>query len=236
VTGSPPEPNRPLVTRPLVTMVGLYGTGYSRIGPQVAERLDVPFLDHEIVTGVADRLGVPAASIETYDPDSEKSPRSGLRRFLDSLGQPSTADTSPAPDQEARRLRSATEQYLARATVRGGVVVGRGGMVVLRRLPGVLHVRLDGPRDARIEQAQREFGLDQRTAQRRQKENDRVRIGYVREAYGVDLNDPDLYHLRLDSTVLAWDTCVDLIVTAAQARTQQPAPTSRTGADLRGSA
>ena len=215
-------------------MTGLYGTGISRIGSRVAERLGVPFLDRGVVTGVAERLRVPEASIETYDPDSEKAPRSGLRRFLDSLGQPATADTSPASDQEAHRLRSAMENYLAEATLRGGVVVGRGGMVVLRRVPGVLHVRLDGPRDARVEQAMRMFGLDRRTAERRQEENDWARIRYVREEYGIDPDDPDLYHLRIDSTVLDWDTCVELIVAAARARTQQPAGSPRSGTDLRG--
>jgi cytidylate kinase len=229
VTGSSPAANPPLVT-----MAGLYGTGISRIGPQVAERLGVPFLDRRVLTGVAERLRVPEASIETYDPDSEKAPRGRLRRFLDNLEQPATADTSPGSDQEVRRLRSATEHYLARATVRGGVVVGRGGMVVLRRVPGVLHVRLDGPRPARVEQAMRVFGLDRRTAEQRQRENDRARIMYVREEYGVDPDDPDLYHLRIDSTVLDWDTCVDLIVAAAGVRTRQPADGPHSGADLRG--
>lgn len=225
--GSAPE-------QPLVTMAGLYGTGISRIGPRVAERLGVPCFDRAVLAGVADRLRLPEATIETYDPDSEKPPRSGLRRFLDDLGPPATADTSPASGQEARRLRSATADFLARATVRGGVVVGRGGMVVLRRVPGVLHVRLDGSREARVEQAVREFGLDRRTAELRQKENDRARIRYVREEYWVDPENPDLYHLRLDSTVLDWDSCVDLIVDAARIRNRQPAPPASPGADRTG--
>lgn len=224
--GSPPGSNPPLVT-----VSGLYGTGISRIGPRVAERLGVPFLDRGVTAGVAERLGVPEASIESYDPDFEKAPRSRLRRFLDGLAQPATADTTPPSGQDVRRLRSATADFLAQATVRGGVVVGRGGMVVLRRVPGVLHVRLDGPRDARVEQAMRMFDVDRRTAEQRQKENDRARIGYVRGEYGVDPDDPDLYHLRIDSTVLDEDTCVDLIVAAARARTQQPAAGSPSAAD-----
>jgi cytidylate kinase len=203
---------------PLVTMTALYGAGASVIGPRVAERLGVPCLDREVLTGLAERLRVPEGSIESYDPNSEKQPRSAFRRFLDGLGPPATADTSPGADREVRRLRSATADFIARATVHGGVVVGRGGMVVLRRVPGALHVRLDGPREARIEQAMREFGLDRRTAERRLKENDRARIRYVRDEYGVDPDDPDLYHLRIDSTVVDWDTTVDLIVTTARAR------------------
>jgi cytidylate kinase len=225
VTGSPSA------SKPLVTLDGLYGTGISPIGHRVAEQLDCPCLDRGVLTGVAERLHVPEASLESYDPDTEKAPRGALRRFLDSLGQPATAETSPAPAEEARRVRSATAAYLAQATVRGGVVVGRGGMVVLRRVPGVLHVRLDGSRDARIEQAMRLFDLDRRTAEQRQRENDRARVAYVRDAYGIDPRDPDLYQLRIDSTVLDWTTCVDLIVAAARARSRRSPDTADPGAD-----
>jgi hypothetical protein len=228
----PPAGSRP----PLVTVFGLFGALTSRIGPEVAERLGVPLLDRDILSAVAELLRVPEESLETYDPDVEKAPRSGLRRFLDSLGEPPTADTGPASDQAARRVRSATAGHLARATVHGGVVVGRGGLVVLRHAPGVLHVRLEGPRDARVEQAVRLYGFDRRTAERRQQENDRARRRYVRDVYGVDPDDPDLYHLRLDSTVLEEDTCVELVVAAARARSRQPANSSRPGADPTGPA
>ena len=41
----------------------------------------------------------------------------------------------------------------------------------------------------------------------------------MRRAYGVDGEDPDLYHLILDSTAIGLDACVELIVTAARDRT-----------------
>jgi cytidylate kinase len=71
-------------------------------------------------------------------------------------------------------------------------------------------------------------GIDREIAERRQKVEDRTRTGYVRRAYGVDGEDPSLYHLMLDSTALDLDTCVDLIVTAAQARTRHPRPSPPT--------
>ncbi len=45
------------ITPPLVTISASYGAGGSRIGPAVAERLGVEFLDRAIPTRVADRLG-----------------------------------------------------------------------------------------------------------------------------------------------------------------------------------
>ena len=40
----------------------------------------------------------------------------------------------------------------------------------------------------------------------------------MRHAYGVDGDDPSLYHLMIDSTAIGLDTCVDLIVAASHAR------------------
>ena len=104
---------------------------------------------------------------------------------------------------------------MARASEEGGVVLGRGGMVVLGRVPGVLHVHLGGPEEARVRQAMENEGIDHETAAERRRTEDHLRIGYVRRAYGVDGEDPALYHLALDSTALGLDACVELIVTAA---------------------
>jgi cytidylate kinase len=69
-------------------------------------------------------------------------------------------------------------------------------------------------------------GIDRATAERRQEVEDRARIGYVHRAYGVDGEDPSLYHLVLDSTMLDLDTCVELIVTASHARIRDPRSTA----------
>lgn len=97
-------------------------------------------------------------------------------------------------------------------------MLGRGGAVVLRDVPGALHVHLGGPRDARIEAAVRHEGIDRRTAERRLRAHDRARIEYVRRAYGVDGEDPSLYHLMLDATAFGVGECVDLIVAASERR------------------
>jgi cytidylate kinase len=127
-------------------------------------------------------------------------------------------------DMQERQLRAYIEEFLARASVSGGVALGRGGMVVLRDVPWALHVHLGGPREARLKQRMRLEGIDRETAERRLKVSDRTRIGYVRRAYGVNGEDPSLYHRMIGSTALDLDTCVDLIVTASRARARRPAP------------
>jgi hypothetical protein len=212
--------------RPVVTLAALYGAGGSVVGPRVAERLGVRFLDREIPDAVAKETGLP----ETVVADVDQEPRSGMERLVASLGRASTltggaAGSAERLDLQERRLRGYIEQFLAESSVSGGVAMGRGGMVVLRSVPWALHVLLTGPREARLRQRMALEDIDLNTATRRQEIEDRTRIDYVRRAYGIDGLDLTLYHLILDSTALALDTCVELIVEAAQARVRDPRPT-----------
>jgi cytidylate kinase len=91
-------------------------------------------------------------------------------------------------------------------------------MVVLRAVPHALHVMLGGPREARLQQGMTMESVDRRTARQRLDANDRARVDYIRCLYGVDPDDPDLFHLRLDSTAVDLETCVDIIVAASRSR------------------
>jgi hypothetical protein len=202
----------------LITLSAPYGAGGSQIGPAVAERLQVPFLDRAIPTGVAERLAVP------LDEAIERDEAIGisLARMTVWLGHVGQAFGAPAvlPDEaQERAYRQATEEViLEHAQGPGAVILGRAGAAVLREHPGALHVRLDGPVEARIRQGMEVEGVGRETAERHISETDRAREAYVQHFYRVDARDPSLYHLVIDSTVIPLDACVDMIVAAASAR------------------
>ena len=205
--------------RPVVTVAAKYGAGGSVVGPRVAERLGVEFLDRAIPASVARRMGLPESAVASYD----EQPRSGMGRLVGSLSwvRDLTGDVpAESLDLDEDRVRAEIEEFLARASVSGGVVLGRGGAVVLGSIPGALHVLLLGPREARVEQAMKIEGVDRETAERRLEANDRARRQYVRERYGVDGDDPYLYHLVIDGCAFDLDACVNFIVTASQLRMQ----------------
>jgi hypothetical protein len=215
--------------RPLVTIAALYGAGGSVVGPLVAQRLGVRFLDREIPDAVAARTGLPEEAVAAVTEE----PHSGIDRLAASLGRLSTISGATGGsverlDLQERRLRAYIEETLAGAQTTGGVALGRGGMVVLRSAPWALHVHLGGPRESRIRQGMRINDVDRASAERRLESEDRARTEYVRRAYGVDGEDSGLYHLMLDSTALDLRICVDLIVTAGRARVGDPRPTPPT--------
>jgi cytidylate kinase len=192
---------------PLITLSASYGSGGSRIGPDVAAAVDVPFLDRAIPAAVAEHLDRSADEVLAH----EESAGGLLARIRSSLA------LSPEHDEDYFRLE--TERVLReQARTGNGVILGRAAAVVLRDDQRALHVRVDGPVERRIAQAMALEDVDMTEAERRLKQNDSAREGYVHHYYGVSARDPRLYHLVIDSTVIPLDACVELIVAAERAR------------------
>jgi cytidylate kinase len=215
------EPPKPERLRAVVTIAALYGSGGSRIGPRVAEQLGVQFLDRAIPSTVAKRAGLPEQAVAEVD----EGPQSRGQRLLAVLGRASPPSSASGQverlDLEERRLRAEIEDFLADASRSGGVVLGRGAAIVLAGVPGALHVYLRGDRKTRVEQVMEWQGVDRETAAHKVKINDRARRDYVKSAYGVDGDNPLLYHLMVDAIALGVDVCVDLIVAASESRVRR---------------
>lgn len=208
----------------VVTLAALYGAGGSVIGPRVAERLRVPFLDRAIPSSVAQRAGLPGVAVaEAYE-----EPRSRWNQVLDALGRASPPTGASGQlerlDLEERNLHVEIERFLADASRTGGVVLGRGGAVVLASVPGALHVYLGGDREARIERVMDLDQIDRVMAAREVKAHDKARRDYVRSVYGIEGDNPALYHLMIDAISLGVDVCVDLVVAASESLTRALVP------------
>lgn len=201
----------------LVALSASYGAGGSRVGPALAERLGVPFVDRAIPFAVADRLAVDVEAAEQHD---ERVGGGRLERLLRGfIGQDVGAPVPIAPgltlDEDFRR---ATEEVLlAQAATGEGVILGRAAAIVLRDRPGVLRARLDGPPERRAAQAAAFAAIELDEAKKTLERLDRAHADYSRRFYGVDIHDPSLYHVVLDSTTIDLDTCTELLAVAARA-------------------
>ncbi|MGW0808775.1 cytidylate kinase-like family protein [Nonomuraea sp. NPDC002799] len=205
----------------VVTISATYGTAGGQIGPAVAERLGVPFVDRAIPSAVAQELGCTLEEALAHDDRAEH----GLGRLLSGAMRLPTVTFGgvdmyvpgwmPLPPEEFVRRTERMLKEMARD--QGGVFLGRAGAVVLADQPGALHVRLDAPVERRIRQTATLGELSEREARRIIEDNDRARDAYWKSFYRADPADPRRYHLVADSTTIPVPTCVDLIVTAAEA-------------------
>lgn len=203
----------------VVTISAGYGAGGSYVGPRVAERLGVPFVDRAIPGEVAQRLAVPLSEAVRHD----ETAGSVWERFVRALAPAGIAFGARPPLEhelvDDTVYRDTTEQVIRdQAAATGCVILGRAAAMVLREHPGALHVRLHGPREARIDRAMTIGGLSREEAEQRLDDNDRAREAYVQHFYGEDARDPCLYHLAVDTSAVSLDCCVDLIVRAVEER------------------
>lgn len=203
----------------LVALSASYGAGGSVVGPGLAERLGVPFVDRAIPARVAERLDVSVDDAAAHD---EQAADSFLDRLLRGFIGTDIGVPAPLPAETftSEDFRKATEDVLLRQAATGqGVILGRGGMIVLRDDPRVLRVRLNGPAERRLRQAMTIGEIDEETARDTLGKLDRAHADYVRQFYGADINDSTLYHLVIDSTAVELEACVELIALAAEALT-----------------
>jgi len=204
---------------PGVTIAAGYGAGGSVVAPAVARALGLPLLDRAISVTVAAQLGVSVHEAEIAQPA-----RSRADRFLSLLsplaggvlgaGTDAAPPHATPPADEADAFREQAERVMRDALAAGAVILGRAGAAALRQEPNVLRVRLFGPKQARLVQATQLDRIDPQTAAERMKQVDAAREQYVRRLYRCSADDPALFHLHVDSTVLALDACAELVVAA----------------------
>jgi cytidylate kinase len=98
------------------------------------------------------------------------------------------------------------------------VVLGRGSQLILRDLPAALHVLTLAPRELRVERLAQREGIDPEEAARRVDASDKARFAFYRKFWKVDVNDPTLYDISLETTHLSFETGAELVAAAARAK------------------
>jgi cytidylate kinase len=126
---------------------------------------------------------------------------------------------TPGPDY----LSLVTSVILESAAQGRAVIVGRGGQMILRRQPGVLHVQTIARFETRVYNIIQREGVKWREAAHRVRSADEQRSGYMRRFYNVDWLDPTLYDLVINTDQISAETAAGIVVQAAQAVEAMPA-------------
>jgi cytidylate kinase len=205
----------------VLTVSATYGAGGSVVAPRLAERLGTLFFDRLIYSRGAVTAPATAEGLTVEERKKQTPPGrvlTNLSRMATGLVTPAfdPAMVEPIDDPHARVVEG-----VHAAADEGGVILGRGAAVVLAGRPGAFHVRLHGPTDRRVRQGATIEGVSEGEARLHQVEADRAWSRFVERVLSHDPADPTLYHLVVDSTVVPLDTCVDLIVAAAEATWQR---------------
>ena len=98
----------------------------------------------------------------------------------------------------------------------GGVLQGRNGQYLLRDRPNTVHVKLDGPLQARIRRAAQEHNLPEERAKKRQRLEDEFRSELSQKMYNFDPRDNGWYDIVINGAELSTEDAVHLIKEAVK--------------------
>ena len=170
----------------VVTLSAAYGAGGSRLGPKLADRLGVPFLDRAIPTAVADRLAVPLDEALARDQAIDGLLERMLVRLAPS-GQVFGGALAPEVLDD-RPYLAATEAIIRERAADGAVILGRAGAGPARAPDGAARPPR-WPARAADRAGHAHPGLEPAEAEQLLKKTDRAREAYVHQYYGVDPTD-----------------------------------------------
>jgi len=226
---------------PVVTMTGTIASGAREIGWGAASLLGIDYVDRQLLVDAARRLGVPLDVMAGHD---ERCSTFGerlsaiLRGFLERSaagGDPLTGAgglevllgrsyTEMAVEREGPEVSDSLYMKTMTAIIcdlgeRGDILVlGRGGQMILRELPGALHVLTLAPEELRIERLAAREAISRDEAARQIHDSDRARAAFYRKLWKVDVHDPTLYDMTLETSRLSFEAGAELVATAARAR------------------
>lgn len=85
------------------------------------------------------------------------------------------------------------------------IIVGRGGQIITNNLDFVLHVRLVGSLERRLERVEEYYKLGKRAALAFIHREDRGRRRYLKKYFGREIEDPLLYHMTINTDLVSYD-------------------------------
>ena len=91
------------------------------------------------------------------------------------------------------------------------ILVGRAANVITAGLKNVFHVRLVGSLDNRIERVEEAYDFDRRAALEYIRAQDAAKRLYVQDYFGRDIDDPELYHLIINTDRIPYGDTARLI-------------------------
>ena len=97
-----------------------------------------------------------------------------------------------------------------------GVIVGHGSQVLLRDFACALHIRIITPAEKRVRYFIEEKGLEEEQARKIVSTKDEEARDFFRYAFKMDINDPLLYDLVINTDKISIETAVSHIIQLAQ--------------------
>mgnify|MGYP004483438037 CR=1 FL=1 len=193
----------------VITISRGYGSGGKTIGKMLAQELDIPYYDSEILSMASEASGVNEGIFAQND--ERLKGISLLKSIINKghyMGDTSITKDFTSPENifkfQARVIRELAEKE-------SFVIIGRAADFVLKDFDNVISVNIQAPFDVCTRAIMKRNNVDAREAQRLIVKIDRERAEYYEFHTGNKWNDELNYDLSINTGKISWDKVVKLI-------------------------
>jgi shikimate kinase len=211
------------------------GSGAQEIGKQVAEKLQIDYIDRQIIAQVAERLNESKQDVIA----KEMPPGSLWGRIAQVFGFDSAAVGSysmepgfvlhysgaylPAwqiPLDDTRYLSGLESVIKDLARSHSAVICGRGSQFILKNHPGALHVLVVAPLELRIKRVMERMAKTREDAEKEIEHSDNSRREFIRRYFKADMEDPVHHDLVVSTEHLSFEDAASIIIHALSSKTE----------------
>ena len=205
----------------IITISREFGSGGRSIGRLVAQKLDIPFYDKELVNQIALESGFSPKFVEDH---GEHSPGTSLFSYAFApQGVPGVMNGLSTADFLWNIQCSVILQLAEKGPC---VIVGRNADYILKDRKDTLNVFIHADMDFRADRIVRLYGESEKSPQNRLNEKDKRRKVNYQHYTGRNWGEAKNYDLCLKSSTLGIETCADIIAEMAMGtnHVESPAP------------
>ena len=192
----------------IITISRQYGSGGRFIGRKLAEALDIPFYDKELITMSAEESGM---SKEIFEKADEKAANSLL--YTLSMNAYLLHGMAGVPDLPLNDKVFLVQSEVIRKLAAKGpcVIVGRCADYVLQENPNCVNVYIYSDMEDRVSRATTYYNLSADLAQEQIQKTDKKRAAYYNFYTNLKWGRAENYDLSLNSAKIGVDGCVEVI-------------------------
>ena len=191
----------------LITISREFGSGGRLIGKRLAEKLDIPYYDKELLDRITEESGF---SKEMIVEAEKKAKNSFLYSLASAMG---TGEAGPESLSLNERFFLAQFDTIRRIADEGScVIVGRCADYVLRGMPEATNVFIYAEEADKIKRAVQEYGVPEDSVKKLMKDTDKARANYYAYHTGRKWGEHVNYNLSIDSGYIEIEDIVDLII------------------------
>jgi len=195
----------------VITISRQFGAGGRTLGEMVAKKLGYEFYDNEVIQMVSINAKVSADSVDAL----EKETRGIFKKVITDIVPKSLKDLIVSRKQETidEEIYIDVLQKIITEIAEDGnaVIIGRGSQYILKDHENTFHVLITAEGKDREKFLEEKYDLTHEQAVRAVSQDDRRRANLYRKFDVSDYDQPDRYHLVLNTSKLDFYTACELI-------------------------